>query len=368
MLRPMADLDPPTVLHFVRGLGVGLAAVLLAIAIVVPRPGRHALLPLVLCLVAYLLRTAPQATLTPWPVLVLLSVGALLFPVAFWWLLHNVFDDRRDMPRPAWVFGIALVTAGLMSAGTGAGGLGAGASVLQKLLAAGFVVAALWRLAVASADDLVAARRSLRVWLLGYIGAHGLVVLAVELWLGGERAPVWLDTLNLTVIAVAQGATLVLLVRPNARVLDTIFGGPAPKESVEPPAGAPQPDEDRDAVWLAKLEALMAVERLYRDPELSLATLAGKAGLPEYRLRELINERLGYRNFPMYVNERRLQEVEQRLADPACEGRPILTLALEAGFGSIGPFNRAFRARHGVTPSDFRAARRRAAQQGESAA
>jgi len=74
-------------------------------------------------------------------------------------------------------------------------------------------------------------------------------------------------------------------------------------------------------------------------------------------LRELIHSQLGYRNFPAYVNDHRLQEVEQKLADPAFDRRPILTLALEAGFGSIGPFNRAFRERHGVTPSAFRAQR-----------
>jgi len=33
---------------------------------------------------------------------------------------------------------------------------------------------------------------------------------------------------------------------------------------------------------------------------------------------------------------------------------PILTIALDAGFQSIGPFNRAFKAHTGMTPSEFR--------------
>lgn len=33
---------------------------------------------------------------------------------------------------------------------------------------------------------------------------------------------------------------------------------------------------------------------------------------------------------------------------------PILTIALDAGFGSLGPFNRAFRAETGLTPTEFR--------------
>ena len=101
----------------------------------------------------------------------------------------------------------------------------------------------------------------------------------------------------------------------------------------------------------------MGVDCVYRDPELSLASLAQRAGLPEHRLRELIHRELGYRNFPAFVNEHRLQEVERKLADPAFDRRPILTLALEAGFGSIGPFNRAFRERYAMTPTEFRAGR-----------
>jgi AraC-like DNA-binding protein len=36
---------------------------------------------------------------------------------------------------------------------------------------------------------------------------------------------------------------------------------------------------------------------------------------------------------------------------------PILTVALDAGFGSIGPFNRAFKAHTGLTPSEYRRSR-----------
>jgi AraC-like DNA-binding protein len=34
---------------------------------------------------------------------------------------------------------------------------------------------------------------------------------------------------------------------------------------------------------------------------------------------------------------------------------PILSIALECGYGSIGPFNRAFRQRFGMTPTQHRA-------------
>jgi AraC-like DNA-binding protein len=71
----------------------------------------------------------------------------------------------------------------------------------------------------------------------------------------------------------------------------------------------------------------------------------------------LINRQLGHRNFSAFVNGYRLAEAEAALSDPAQAAVPILTIALDAGFGSIGPFNRAFKAHTGLTPTEYRRAR-----------
>ena len=47
-------------------------------------------------------------------------------------------------------------------------------------------------------------------------------------------------------------------------------------------------------------------------------------------------------------------EVKAALTDPSQKDVPILTIALDAGFGSLGPFNRAFREAEGMTPSEYR--------------
>jgi AraC-like DNA-binding protein len=73
-------------------------------------------------------------------------------------------------------------------------------------------------------------------------------------------------------------------------------------------------------------------------------------------LRRLINGQLGHRNFSAFVNGYRLSEVVAALADPSQAEVPILTIALDAGFGSIGPFNRAFKAHTGLTPTEYRRA------------
>ena len=85
-----------------------------------------------------------------------------------------------------------------------------------------------------------------------------------------------------------------------------------------------------------------------------VGTLATRLGIPEYRLRRLINQRLGYRNFNVFLNEHRIAEAKAALADPSQAEVPVITIAMDAGFQSLGPFNRAFKATTGVTPTEYR--------------
>jgi AraC-like DNA-binding protein len=110
-----------------------------------------------------------------------------------------------------------------------------------------------------------------------------------------------------------------------------------------------------DRALLARLEKLMSVERVYRQEALSIGGLAAQLGLPEYRLRRLINQGLGHRNFAGFVNSYRIADAKAGLADPQQAQVPILTIALDAGFASLGPFNRAFKAETGLTPTEYRA-------------
>ena len=95
---------------------------------------------------------------------------------------------------------------------------------------------------------------------------------------------------------------------------------------------------------------------LYRRDGLTIGELAHGLGVPEYRLRRIINGGLGHRNFAAYLNSHRLAEAKAALADPGQAEVPVLTIALDAGFGSLGPFNRAFKAETGLTPTAFRRA------------
>ena len=98
----------------------------------------------------------------------------------------------------------------------------------------------------------------------------------------------------------------------------------------------------------------MEGQELYHEPELSIGMLAARAGMPEYVLRRLINDRLGYRNFAAFLGERRVAAAKTALADPENARRPVSSIAFDVGFNSLASFNRVFRELAGVTPTGFR--------------
>jgi AraC-like DNA-binding protein len=119
--------------------------------------------------------------------------------------------------------------------------------------------------------------------------------------------------------------------------------GPRPRAGVDPgPA-------------LARLHALLDEEEIWGEEGLTLAALAARVDLPEYRLRALIHQELGYRNFNALLHHYRVREACRKLSDPNLKRTPILTIALSVGYASVNTFNRGFREVMGVTPSVWRA-------------
>src|SRR5688572_12053506 len=95
------------------------------------------------------------------------------------------------------------------------------------------------------------------------------------------------------------------------------------------------------------------VEHIDRNPgdKLDLTTLAGIAHFSPFHFHRLFHALMGE---PLgdYVRRRRLELAAVRLrAQPAV---PVLQIALGVGFGSAESFTRAFRARFGAAPTQYR--------------
>lgn len=91
------------------------------------------------------------------------------------------------------------------------------------------------------------------------------------------------------------------------------------------------------------------------DPELSLDWLTRRHRLSASYIRALFyDEETSVSDF---IADARLDYASRLLRDPAQSGRTIAATAFMAGFGDVSWFNKIFRRRFGVTPSQWRAGR-----------
>ena len=273
--------------------------------------------------------------------------------MVFWLFARALFDDGfRARPWHAGLW-IATVAVGLVD-GLILESEPTGLRLVLTLEALGFALLAAAQTLASWRADLVERRRRLRVFIVGASAAYiGLPTLANLL--GAQRtAPLAVSVIEACGLAAIAGAVAWSLLRVASDA--SLFPLPAAAPtSAAASAAAPRPGVDpADQGLVAALQRVMTVERAYRQDGLTIGRLAGLLDLPEYRLRQLINQGLGYRNFNAFLNQYRIAEAKAALADPGQAAVPVLTIALDAGFNSLGPFNRAFKAETGMTPSEYR--------------
>lgn len=281
-----------------------------------------------------------------------LALGAGLSAALFWLFARAWFNDHHRVSRLGWLLlALALLNIAVVQLSFPDGGLVYRVSaIVFRVNQFAFALAALWEVWRGRAGDLVEGRRRLRSLLVGSVAIYVALIAFTES--SAQAGYLGSDVLR----GVSSGAVVVIFAFCAAMLgmrqndLFAAAAGPAP---VPPTARPPRDESDPLAL---RLRAHMATDLPHRDETLSIAALAAQLGEPEYRLRRVINGSLGYRNFAQFINGYRLAEVKAALADPAQRDVPIITIALDAGFGSLGPFNRAFRDAEGVTPSEWRSA------------
>jgi AraC-like DNA-binding protein len=282
-----------------------------------------------------------------------LNLARNLTPGLFMLLCFTLFTDGRRFPRRLLI--LLAVQLALEEPG--------GAMIPQAwryarlvsqtapaLLQTLFVGVALYWIAVDWRADLIERRRGARVLSLVVSGLLTLVSGLLTRVLIDPDSPA-----NYAVHVALTFADLAIL----TFVLFQLTDGEVGRYLAFEPAGAARrrPAVDSDAgLALARLAGLLEAERVWQEEGLSLKRLADRVGLPEYRLRKLIHEQLGYRNFNALLHDYRVREACRQLGDPVLRRTPILTIALSVGYASVNTFNRGFREIMGVTPSAWRAA------------
>jgi len=303
-----------------------------------PPVTRISLLALFVAALSYLLLPVLVGLLPPQALLVLNLLPEVLPALLVICVLH-VFEERQ----PGW-FGWCALSLSLLLASFLYFGIVAQLELelrwvnqAWKALLALTAIGLLWQ---GRQNDLSDARSRIRLMLIGALALAAVLIIGTELvfrW----QVPQMLEFLGMALIfLVAVAGNLAFLrVNPSLELSET-----PPFEQLALAQGADPRIE--------KLLTRVKQQRLYADHDLRIAGLATQTEMSEHKLRELINQKLGYRNFNQFINEFRIQEARERLlSEPHL---PILSIALDVGFRSLSSFNSSFKATMSCTPSEWR--------------
>ena len=113
--------------------------------------------------------------------------------------------------------------------------------------------------------------------------------------------------------------------------------------------------EEVEEAILRKLTGLMAGQKPYLQPDLSLPKLAGLLNTSPHHLSQLLNDRLSQSFFELLATYR-VRESQELLRDPATAHLKIDEIAERVGYNSTSAFHTAFKRLTGQTPAQFRTA------------
>lgn len=321
------------------------------------------------CTACFLLATAPDMATKAGALMVPLMAISMATPGVLWLFSLSMFSDDFVLTRSHWfVVGVywvlsvaflpgfwltfdqlpAVSPAELRTTMIGAGHEFFLFNLVSSVLKFGMVLHMLHQSWHGRDDDLLEDRRKFRT---AFVLAGATIMVGVFVLLNIE------DELSRSAMLVAeavQAGAIMLIVMflfwHAARIdSDWLLGNIENRK----PTLITDLSTPTDMVDLQRLNDLARGATLL-EPGLTIAGLSEIAQMPEHRLRRLINQHLGYRNFSDFLNHHRVEAAKTRLADHDIRYTPILTIAMDLGYGSLGPFNRAFKERTGLTPTEFR--------------
>lgn len=293
-----------------------------------------------------------------------LFLGVLLFPAfsntfLVWVFCRSLFSDRPKLKRLHYsLWGGSQLVSYMVYFGFPSALFHWGAGFpefefIRRLLPQGFYLGFILAAIVASQKDaqvdLVSSRINLRRAFLVVVAFYGVLICAAEILLQGQPASHGIDTLHYSILLIISG-----LFFREVRTHPEIFQESHPVHKIEPAQESDTVAKPVSETFPLHRDLIhcIEIEKLYRLEGLTIGQLARKMKTQEYLLRACINKQLGFRNFNDFLNHYRVQEACSRLRSEP--GLPIFNLSMELGYGSLAPFNRAFKSKVGKTPSQYK--------------
>ncbi|MBP2158820.1 MULTISPECIES: AraC family transcriptional regulator [Asticcacaulis] len=189
-------------------------------------------------------------------------------------------------------------------------------------------------------------------------GLEGVGAVIAVLWVGVLVFVILRNVLDIDILPEWLGAVLLLVLvwslglwglnqRPGLQRVETGFEAPEGPATKYQKSGL---GSEQTARIAAKLEAAMAQDRLYLDPNLSLPKLSRHIRVPANHISQALNTSIGLSFFD-YVNRWRVQSAT---ADVINGSKGVLDIAFDHGFNARSSFYRAFRKETGLTPTEYR--------------
>lgn len=291
--------------------------------------------------------TRPDLRL-PQPFHAIVRFGDVANIVFIWWLGLAIFQDNFRLRWPHWCVFILNVGALLPSRFMelfGGGELHPVIDYSLDVVTLGIMAHLTYVAIKGRADDLIESRRRLRLFFVLAIVLSTLVAITAENLLMADHGE-FLNTFRCMIIFPLALWGMLWLTQMHPEKIT--FTKPRRVEETAPDI------DPRDQLLLSALNTAVEEDQIYREPGLTIRMLAAKLKTPEHRLRSLINSGLGYRNFSSFLNHHRIEAIKSAFADPKNSRTPVLTIALNHGYNSLAPFNRAFRESESMTPSAYR--------------
>ncbi len=105
-------------------------------------------------------------------------------------------------------------------------------------------------------------------------------------------------------------------------------------------------------IWKEKIEVMMANDKLFENPELTVQHLAEKLNTHPKKISQVINQGFSV-NFNDYINQHRVKAVILKMEAGGHTEQTLAGLAYESGFNSKSTFIRAFKRHTKLSPNDY---------------
>ncbi len=267
----------------------------------------------------------------------IMVIGPSLVSFTFWLTARYMFNDEQLSRRRVVIYTLATtVTYYAIYFVDISTDLDKITAISARVFSIFFIIMAIAEAQSGKSSDLDEARIKLRKYFTYSISFLVLITLLSELGLseGEQQLPRLVQRL---VILLFNTAFIISNFSLKSRLFDTR----------KKHTGIKHPE------LIDRIQAVMVEQGLYRKEKLSIGQLAEVLKEQEYKVRRVINQELGYRNFIDFTNSYRIKEASDLLRDES-KNLTVLEIAYKTGFNSIGPFNRAFKQATGQTPTEFR--------------